>query len=1109
MKKKCNRKCFPEESVSKILFRMKLIAFFVWIAMVTATASTYSQQTKFNLRLKDATVREVFQKIEANSEFILLYNEKQLDASRKVDIQVDNETVETILDQIFNGTTSTYKIYDRQIVILTPEKGQLPSTIKSVVTAEQKKQITGTVKDAQGITMPGVTVMVKGTTTGIITDEKGQFNLTISTDAKILLFSFVGMKAQEVAIASKTNFIVILEEETVGIEEVVAIGYGVVKKSSLTGAVSKVNAEAISATATSRIDQALQGKAAGVQVTSTDGSPGAGTSIRIRGGNSINASNEPLYVIDGFVGVGDLNNINTNDVESIEVLKDATATSIYGARGANGVILITTKRGKEGKSNINVSSYYGIQSLSNKIDLLNGTDRAAYATEYQIHNKQPITFPDMSVVNNTDWQEKMTVKAPISSTNISFSGGNKSFKYFLSGNYFDQGGVIINSGFKRYQTRINLDAKIYSWLAVGATMNISRTNKNNNKVDFYELLKSASTTTPVYNPDGSYNTWNVISSNYFNNPKAEAEMVINNTYSSLFLGNYYLTANFKNGLTFKSTFGFNLESAKTNNYIPGKLPRRMDQNLGGYAKISSLSTTGILNENTVSYLKDFGVHSINLLGGATYQHSQDETLWASGDGFTNDVLEYNKLSTGNPLLRNSDSGFSDWSILSFIGRANYTLKNKYLLTMVSRYDGSSRLAQNHKWAFFPSAALAWKLGEEDFIKNLNIFSNLKLRASYGKTGNQAIDIYSTLPSLEVTKFYFNNSQTVAYRTGNLANPDLKWETTDQIDLGIEGSILKGRLSFELDYYYKRTHDLLFSVEIPEQTGYTSMLKNIGEIENKGIELMINATPVKTKDFSWEMSFNIAKNRNKVLSLGGKDFVDVAQGSRLIVGQPAIVFYGMVYDGTWHTQAEIDARMGFMSNVLPGYPKFKDVDNNGKFEKTTDREILGSPQPDFFGGMQNTLRFKNLELDFYLQGTYGNEIYNSFAPRLFFGEFATNIHAKALGRWTPENNMSDIPRAGSATIINVNADTFSTDVQDGSFLRLKSLRLAYNVPLQKIPWLSKAQVYVVGNNLFCLNHYDWGFDPEVNSQGTNSILRGYDSYSYPSNRSILLGINFEF
>lgn len=1085
---------------------MRLILIFAILGILQSTASVYSQNQRFTLNKENIILREVFELIEKQSEFRFFYEEDKLNLDEKVNLNVENKTIVEVLNQVLDTEMVEFKLMTNNFIVLKP-KGE--SNFIDSVSSTQQKSLTGKVTDESGEPLPGVTVLIKGTTNGTVTNMDGEFSIVNTNEETVLVFSFVGMLRQEIIVGGQTVIDVNMVTDAIGLEEVIAIGYGVVRKSDLTGAVAKVKADVIASSATSRIDQALQGKAAGVHVTSVNGSPGAGASIRIRGGNSINASNEPLYVIDGFIGGGDLNSINTNDIESIEILKDAAATSIYGARGANGVILITTKRGKEGKTSISVNSYYGIQMLPKKIDLLDGPDRAAYATEHQIHNGQAVAFPDPASIPHTDWQDEMTQNAAITSTNISFSGGNKSVKYFMSGNYFNQEGIILNSGFERFQTRLNIDAELTNWLTTGATMNISRTDRNNNKVSFYDLLKSASTTTPVYNEDGSYNETDQLESSYFSNPKATTDMVIDNTYNTRFLGNYYLSGNFKNGLSFKSTFGFDMNYSKRNQYTPAELPRRLDQDLGGYAKVSTSLSTGILNENTINYIKDFGDNKISLLGGATYQHSQYESLWASGDGFTNDVLEYNKLSTGDPELRQSDTGFNDWTIVSFIARANYNYKDKYLLTLVSRYDGSSRLAANHKWAFFPSAAVAWRLGEEDFIKDLGIFNNLKLRASYGKTGSQAIDIYSTLPTLQVSKIFFNNSEWVSYRTGNLANPDLKWETTDQFDVGLEGGFFNGKLSFELDYYYKRTHDLLLSVEVPRQTGYSSRLENIGEVENQGLEFMVNAMPVKTNDFSWDVSFNISTNKNKVLDLGGKDFIDVAKGARLIVGEPASVFYGLEYDGTWHTQEEIDASNGFMPGVKPGYAKFKDLDDSGKFEKTSDRKILGSPQPDFFGGIQNTLKYKNFELDFYFQGSYGNEIYNEFAPRLFYGGFGSNIHAKALDRWTEQNYMSDIPRAGSVVKIDVNSTVHSTDVQDGSFLRLQTLRFAYNIPTQNIVWLKKAQVYFTGSNLFVFDKYDWGFDPEVNSKGTNSILRGFDGYTYPNNRSFIVGINVNF
>ncbi|MCG8687982.1 MAG: SusC/RagA family TonB-linked outer membrane protein, partial [Desulfobacterales bacterium] len=569
--------------------------------------------------------------------------------------------------------------------------------------------------------------------------------------------------------------------------------------------------------------------------------------------------------------------------------------------------------------------------------------------------------------------------------------------------------------------------------AFGANLNFTQSNRANNTVDIWTVLKDGVTSLPVYDESGGYNIINPLSGQLFENPLAQAMLQKNNTHKTRFLGNWYGMASFKNGLTLKSTFGADINNSKQNIYHPGELPRRKDQELGGYAKIETWKTVNLLNENTVTYVKEIGKHRFNALAGATIQHSESENLWASADGFTNDLLEYNKLSTGDPELRLSDSGFSDWTMVSFLGRVNYSYNDKYLFTASARQDGSSRLAKNHKWAFFPSAAVAWRMGEEDFIKDLGVFYNLKLRASYGKTGNQAIGIYSTLPTLGVTKFFFNENEYVGYRQGNLANEDLKWETTDQYSLGLDAALLDGKLSFEIDTYYKKTKDLLLSVELPGTTGYSGRIDNIGSVENKGIEFMLNALVLERNDFSWDLSFNIAANRNKVLDLGTeKGFRDVKAGARLIEGEPAVVFYGAVYEGTWKSQEEIDALPGYMVGAKPGYPKFKDVNDNGKYDGLDDYDIIGSPEANFFGGFRNSFTYKNLGLDVYFNYSYGNDIMNTMSPRFFFGGFASNIHADARDRWTESNPTSDIPRAGSHPIVSVNTPAYSISVHDGSF-----------------------------------------------------------------------------
>ncbi|MCG8310123.1 MAG: TonB-dependent receptor [Cytophagales bacterium] len=1084
---------------------MKISFLFTVLIFFNLNASVFSQNEQIKIDVNSGTLNEVLLSIEEQSKFKIFYKNGQIDIHQPISISLKNLTVEEILDVALEGSGISYTIIENVVVLSPDGNAQSPN---------QEKTITGKVislEDQQGL--PGVNVVVKGTLLGTVTDVEGNYTIQIEDGESILVFSSVGFVTEEVVVENKSVIDVSLSPDITALNEIVVIGYGVQRKSDLTGSVAKVKSEDIAAAPVSRIDQALRGKAAGVRVVSNNGSPGAGASIRIRGGNSITASNEPLYVIDGFIGGGDLNSINPADIESIEILKDASATAIYGARGANGVILITTKKGLTGKPKINVNAYYGSQRLPQKIDMLTGPERAAYAVESDEFTGAPITYPDLSKVTHTDWQDAVTQIAPISNVHLSVSGGQEKTDYFFSASYFNQEGIIINSGFERFQTRLNINTKINNWLSFGANLNFSRSDRANSTVNLFTVLKDAATSLPIYDENGDYNIVNPLSGQLFENPVAQARLQKNNTYKTRFLGNWYAKASFKNGLTIKSTIGADINNSKQNIYTPGSLPRRMDQELGGYAKISTSSGINLLNENTVSYVKDVGKHSFNLLGGATIQHAETESLWASADGFTNDLLEYNKLSTGDPELRLSDSGFSDWTMVSFLGRVNYSYNDKYLFTASVRQDGSSRLAKNHKWAFFPSAAAAWRLGEEDFIKDLGVFYDLKLRASYGKTGNQAIGIYSTLPTLGVTKFFFNENEYVGYRQGNLANDDLKWETTDQYSLGLDAALLDGKLSFEIDAYYKKTNDLLLSVEMPGTTGYTGRIDNVGSVENKGIEFMLNAVVMELNDFTWDLSFNIAANRNKVLDLGTeKGFRDVRSGARLIEGESAVVFYGAVYEGTWKSQEEIDALPGYMVGAKPGYPKFKDVNENGKYDGFDDYDIIGSPEANFFGGLSSNFSYKNFGLDIYFNYSYGNDILNTMSPKFFFGGFASNIHADARNRWTEDNTTSDIPRAGSHPIVNVNTPAYSISVHDGSFLRLQTLRLSYTLPTKNISWLSKASIYTTGENLWLLTNYDYGFDPEVNAvdnDGIKKVANGFDGSSYPQNRTFIIGVNVEF
>lgn len=1066
-------------------------------------------QKAVSIQADKAQLRQVIHMIKKQASVKFIYSSAHIRAGRQVNLHVTNMKLSEVLEHLLTPLDLDYRIINGRIVLdnITPLPGSDQDNTNWSAPAPPDITLTGKVTDEKGEGLPGVNILIKGTRQGTVTDAGGNFTLHVPDEKAVLVFSFVGYVSREVVVGNRTSIDILLKVDEKSLEEVVVVGYGTVLKSDLTGAVSTIKGKDIAATPVARLDQALQGKAAGVYVTSINGQPGAGTTIRIRGGNSISASNEPLYVVDGFIGIGDLNSINAADIESIEILKDASATAIYGARGANGVILVTTKQGKEGKPFLSIDAYTGFQQLPREIALLSGPELASFVNERSVYLGGKPIFENPSAVSTTNWQKAITRSAAQSNFNLTFGGGNDKLTFYLSGNYYNQDGIIVNSGFKRLQTRLNLNYKPYSWLAIGTNINLSRSTMSNNKVNLYDVLKSAPVSSPVFDEDGNYT---IVSSltpvATFENPVALTRMAINDTHGNSLIGSWFAKASFKNGLTLNATLGINNIGSKNARNSPGNLPLRLAQKRGGYAYLDKGQRFNVLNENTISYSKVWGNHSLNLLGGATYQHETYEFFSASADRLSSDKLTYNNLATGDPLLARVTSNANEWTIISFLARANYSYKARYLFTVSARQDGSSRLSANNKWSFFPSGAFAWKVKEENFLKDVRWIDDLKLRVSYGKTGNQAVDVYSTLASLAVSNAYFNNGiQQTGIVMGNIGNDDLKWETTDQYDFGLDMGFLDSRLTANLDLYYKKTNDLLLTVQIPGTTGYETRLENVGVVGNKGIELNLNASLIRNQDLTWDLGFNIGHNKNKAVDLGrGLEYRELADGVRLIVGQPAPVFWGAVYDGIAKTEAQAAA-----AGVPIGFPIMRDVNGNGTYDGVADHAIIGNPQPVFFGGVNTNFRFKNLELDAFFQYSKGNDVINDFAPRLFLGEYASNVGAQAVDRWTVDNPEGNYPHVGSSTKYNVNPRAYSFAVQDGSFLRLKTLQLGYRFQSRQVSWLKNAKLYMTANNLFLITNYNWGYDPEVNSQGTSSVLRGMDGYNYPQNRSFLVGLNVNF
>ncbi|MFV9551398.1 SusC/RagA family TonB-linked outer membrane protein [Algibacter sp. PT7-4] len=1002
----------------------------------------------------------------------------------------------------------------------------------SCIGMSNAQSVKGTVS-ADGQPLPGATVIIKGTTTGTTTDFDG--NYTINAEAlSTLVFSYVGYSVKEVVVGNQTTINVTLEQDN-KLDEVVIIGYGTQRKSDLTGSVSSVSADDVASVPVSRVDQALQGRAAGVQVTQTSGAPGSGTAIRVRGGNSITGSNEPLWVIDGII-VGtnfNLNNLNANDVKSIEILKDASSIAIYGSRGANGVILVTTKNGANiggGKPQVSVGIYTSTQIVPETPDYLSQAQQIEYTNADAIARGAVPPFPGSpSDYPNNDYFDLLLSPSPIYNADVSIAGSseNGSVSYYNSLNFFDQDGIIENSGIEKYIFRSNVDFKLSDRLKAGVRINYSRIKQENGVVGYSSLL-GILPTQPIFNDDGSYNGFDEVRSADFNNPVATAKLDIDETGISNLLGTLYLEYSPIENLIIRSTFNPDITNSKRNEFTSSQRPDLTSAESN--ARISTTSSFGWNNENTVQYSGDIKEdHSYTILGGASFQKTSTETALAQSFGYTTDATTFNNLGLGTDPLRNIvGSSYTQNTLVSFFGRLNYTYKDKYLLTLVGRSDGSSVFAPGNKYEFYPSIAGAWKITEEPFMQNQNVFQDLKLRASYGKSGNQAISAYNTLGVLVEGNTSFNGVETPGAVLGRPANPNLTWETTTSFDIALEASLFGGKVFTEFNYYSKKTEDLLLDVTIPRQTGYTSQLQNVGSLENKGWEFLVTSTNISKPNFNWNTTLTLSSNKNKVLDLGGQEFVDVvtnpilgAGNLRIIVGETVPVFTGAEYLGTWKSPEEITASGQDPATNSVGGPRYKDqltIDTNNDgipdqgdgIISNEDYVVLGNPFPDLIYGFENNFSYKNFDLSIYIQGTVGNEVFNTRTRTNYFIRGEVPKYAEAANYWSPENPTSNVPRPG---LLEGDYVPNSFDVEDGSHLRLKNVKFTYHLPVEKMGWkgVKDMSIYASGTNLLLLSDFRL-IDPETSQYGSSdlgNLAQGFAGGEYPNASVISLGLNVTF
>jgi TonB-linked SusC/RagA family outer membrane protein len=1050
---------------------------------------------------------------------------------------------------------------------LNPAFSYTASTVAATKAIIADKTIQGKITDkANGDGLPGVNIILRGTSVGTTTDGAGNYSISVPESGAVLVFSFVGYIGQEVEVGNRSTLNITLESDIKALSEVVVIGYGTAKKSDLTGSVGSVKEEQLKERPAPSLNQALQGKVSGVQVNINSGRPGGRSNVRIRGFSSINSSNNPLYVVDGvMLPQGNQNQqsqaidfINPNDIVSVEVLKDASSTAIYGARGANGVIMITTKRGKSGEGvvtyNLDVSvqtagpkkakvlnaeEYMRVEDLSYKN--MEKYDPAGWASgKYATHNPQvrraqlQAAHPDIFTVRpdgtfspnyDTDWFREATQNRVSQNHQLGFSGGNSKTTYSLSLNYRDDQGLIKTSYLKRYATRFSIDDQVKKWLRIGGTL--SYNNQAENLVDISDAVPRQMVEDfpfmPVKYPDGTY-------ANNRDYPGAEGSFSsVHRLYGRKFnlntqttLGSLYGNITLAKGLELRSVLGVNIITQEANQ----SQTRTLTPNELGTARKDNRKETFWSWENYLTYNKTLGIHSFNILAGISWQETNIATTGVGAQNFSTDYFGFENIGAGAQLPSNNPyvSGAQRFAFNSYFGRINYTLQEKYLFTVTGRADGSSKFGENHKFAFFPSAALAWKVSDEEFLKGNTFISNLKLRTSYGLTGNSEIPPYSSLPLLRSNyATVYNDTRVGGTGINRLPNRDLRWEKTAQTDAGLEISILKGRVSLEADYYYRKTTDMLLDAPVPRTSGYAVIRKNIGSMENKGFEFAINTVNIETSKFTWNTNFNISFNRNKVLSLatpsdifgvGGPSITN--QTSIIRIGEPAGAFWGLTRLGTW-SESEREQASKFTSyrgnlTMLPGDIKYKDVNNDNAITDA-DRSIIGNGSPKGWGTLSNSLRYGNFDLTFDMQFSYGNDLMDMNLHASEDRVSLANSYATVLGAWTPSNQNTMIAelrdtKAGYVT----NVDT--RWIFDGSFIRGRNLLLGYTFPSElasKIK-MSRLRLYLSAQNFFLISKYPHG-DPEATpirgGDADNVFSQGMIWHGYPRPTTYMAGLQIAF
>ena len=1088
-------------ALKKILSIMRLTTLFLIVFSLNISATVYSQNTKLSLDVRNQSIKEVLYLIENQSDFRFIYESGKINLEKKVSIQAKEQTVETVLKRLFEQEGVQYEITENNLILINPADKKMDS--KSLAKMLQSnRHITGVVKDNTGEPVIGANVVQKGTTNGTITDVEGRFSLDVP-DKAVLLISYIGYTPKEILVGNQSSLIIELSEDTEALEEVVVIGYGTAKKKDLTGAITQVRAEEITKANSPNIGAALQGKIP-VDIGGV-WKPGSNPTIEIRGINSITGSNDPLWVVDGIPMQSSSVNLNPNDVQSIDVLKDASASAIYGARGSNGVIIVTTKRAEAGESAIKVSysGWVGFDKVAGKPNLMSADEfvdykRAALANAGQ-DNSDAAMFDDVELNSwknrtFTDWYDEVWGGTAFATNhNLTVNAASKKTATMLSLGYLDQGSLIDNAGYQRFNVNFNNTFKFSDRVKL-TTAVLGSYSKNDALPEYIYHVYQLSPLAPVRDEKGNLKLYPTPNESLITNPLCEIQNNQNTTEEYGFIGSAALDWNIWDGLSYKFSVG--VDFTDTNNGVYQGSETRERSGGAHAASFDSRTRLSSVIDNILSYNKEINSnHRIGAMAAFNVEQFKEKSVYLKGTDMYYDGLYYNLESASTILDKNTK--LSEWGIMSFMGRINYTLLERYLFTLTYRYDGSSRLSDKNKWAGFPSMSVAWRLSEESFLRGARskFLDNLKLRLSWGNTGNTNVDPYETLGKLSKTYYSWNESAAIGTIPTGIPNPDLKWEKTEEYNLGLDFGLFNSRLTGAIDLYHRTTKDLILKRKLPVTSGFSEIFQNIGSTRNKGVEIVLNGDIIRNSDFRWNMGITFLKNKNEILDLYGDKKDDV--GSNYFIGSPIRAYYLLDFVGVWQ---ENEAAEAAAYESKPGYPKYRDIYNkegeNPNINLNDDRYII-SRDPSWIGSLNTSLAYKGF--DFYVSLYTRQGVKALSATHQQSNDDPVRYIGFSTNHWTPENRSNTDPAPaikGTYTELG-NSDYF---VKDVSFVRVSNISLGYTLPqdfIRKFK-MENAKVYININNPFVFTPYD-GQDPQV----------GTDKKSYPAVTSYQLGINLNF